>query len=481
MPYGTNFSSDELMNFLIKVLDSDPECFVLIDPEAKIIWLNKAYQGYLNVRLEQVQGKPVVEIIPNTRLHVVIKTGIAELGEFQEIHGRKAIVNRIPLFRGEEIIGAIGKVIYKTDKEFKELATKISSLEKEVNFYKREFAEKYAAKWRFDDILTCSPRLKHLKEFACKIAAVDVNIMILGESGCGKELFAHSIHAASKRSSKPFICINCAAIPENIMESELFGYESGAFTSANKNGKLGKLEMANFGTVFLDEIGDMSPLMQAKLLRFLQEGELEKVGSVKPVSVDVRVICATNRDIKKMVEDGIFRADLYYRLSNIIMEVIPLRERPEDIDILCNHFLRIITEKWEIPLKKIEPEALETIRRYYCPGNVRELQHLLEKLCCVADGDVIKSKDLPPYLFSEPTLTLTKNDGQNLDCVSKEVNDSNSRDFCSRVLIDKEKELLERVLVKTGGNKRKAAEMLGIHRTTLYYKLRKYNMKCNAN
>ncbi|NLI11685.1 MAG: sigma 54-interacting transcriptional regulator, partial [Peptococcaceae bacterium] len=205
MPHGTNFTSDELMNFLIKVLDSDPECFVLVDQEAKIIWLNKAYQNYLDVKLYKVQGRPVVEVIPNTRLHVVVKTGIAEIGEFQEIYGRNAIVNRIPLFRGEEIIGAIGKVIYKTDKEFKELVAKISSLEKEVSFYKREITEKHTAKWRFDDILTCSPRLRHLKEFAYKIAAVDVNVMILSESGCGKELFAHSIHATSKRSSKPFV------------------------------------------------------------------------------------------------------------------------------------------------------------------------------------------------------------------------------------------------------------------------------------
>ncbi|NLI11932.1 MAG: sigma 54-interacting transcriptional regulator, partial [Peptococcaceae bacterium] len=274
-------------------------------------------------------------------------------------------------------------------------------------------------------------------------------------------------------------CINCAAIPENIMESELFGYESGAFTSAKNNGKLGKLEMANNGTVFLDEIGDMSPTMQAKLLRFLQEGELEKVGSVKPVSVDVRVICATNRDIKKMVEDGIFRADLYYRLSSIVMEIPPLRERPEDVEILCDHYLKNITEKWKIPLKRIESEALEAMRHYYWPGNVRELLHLLEKLCCVADGNVIKLKHLPPYLLGESTFANTKKDG--LRHTNNEVNDRNIDDSCSKVLIDKERELLEKVLVNTGGNKRKAAEILGIHRTTLYYKLRKHNLKCNAN
>lgn len=476
MPYGMDVTSDELVNFLIKVFDSDPECFVFVDPDAKVLWLNKAYQNYLNVKLEKVQGQPVVDVIPNTRLQIVVKTGIAEFGEIQNINGRNAIVNRIPLFKGEKIIGAIGKVLFKTNKEFSEL---VSKLKEEVNYYKRELNEIYASKWKFEDIITCSPKLKYLKNLGQKISSVDLNVMILGESGSGKELLAHSIHSISKRKSKPFVCINCAAIPENIMESELFGYEAGSFTNAKSNGKLGKLEIANNGTVFLDEIGDMTPVMQAKLLRFLQEGELEKIGSIKPVSVDVRVICATNRNIQKLVEDGVFRADLYYRLSSIIMENPPLRERVEDIEILCDHFLRSIAEKWAIPLKTIDPEALEILKHYYWPGNIRELQHLLESVCCITDGNVIRAKDLPPYLFGEANSAIIKNREQNFILINKDKN--NIKTNYSTILNEKEKELLENVLVNVGGNKKKAAEILGIHRTTLYYKLRKYNMKYKAN
>jgi len=478
MPYGINFSSDEMVDFLIKVLDSDPECFVFVDSEARVIWLNKAYQSYLNVKLEEAQGKPVVDVIPNTRLQVVVKTGIPELGKVQNINGRRAIVNRIPLFKDGKIIGAIGKVLFKTKKEFAEL---VSKLKEEVDCYKRELNEIYTSKWKFEDIITCSPNLIHVKDLAQKVAPVDVNVMILGESGSGKELLAHSIHSASTRSSKPFVCINCAAIPENIMESELFGYEPGAFTNAKSNGKLGKLEIANNGTVFLDEIGDMPPFMQAKLLRFLQEGELEKVGSVKPVSVNVRVICATNRNIQKMVEDGIFRADLYYRLSSIILKIPPLRERPEDIELLCDHFLKSITEKWAIPLKKIDKEALEILKNYYWPGNVRELQHLLETLCCITDGNIIKAKALPSYLFGQSDSAMLKNNELRRISLSNINSDGNNKYICSDVINSKEKELLEEVLRNTGGNKRKAAEMLGIHRTTLYYKLRKYNMQYKVN
>jgi transcriptional regulator with PAS, ATPase and Fis domain len=264
------------------------------------------------------------------------------------------------------------------------------------------------------------------------------------------------------------VCINCAAVPDEIMESELFGYEAGAFTNAKKCGKLGKLEIANHGTVFLDEIGDMSPVMQAKLLRFLQEGELEKVGSVRPVSVDVRVICATNRDLQKMVKDKLFRADLYYRLSSVILEIPPLRERPEDIEILSKHYLKSITNKSMLPLKRMEKKALDVLKDYYWPGNIRELQNLLEKLCCIIDGNIIKVEDLPPYLFGDSSSLI--------NCKKNNYNEKYNNSMYT-VLIEGEKELLEKILMDTGGNKKKAAELLGIHRTTLYYKLRKYNMQ----
>lgn len=475
----TEHSERELFNFLRLVLDSDPECIVLVDSKGRIIWLNKAYEAYLGVCRHEVQGKHVTEVIDNTRLHIVARTGVAEIGEIQKIKGRTAIVSRIPIFKNGRILGAIGKVIFKTSNEVSQLISKVSQLENEVNYYKRELSKKYRAKWTLDDIISCSRVMEDIKNLARKLASIDINILILGESGTGKELFAHAIHLESKRNNKPFVYINCAAVPENLMESELFGYESGAFTNAKSTGKAGKLEIANGGTVFLDEIGDMPLAMQAKILRFLQEGELEKLGSVKPVTVDVRVISATNRDIKKMVQEGTFRADLYYRLSGAVLEIPPLRERIEDIPVLAEHFLRKIAEKWAVPLKKLEQNTLDALKCYHWPGNIRELEHLLEKLYCMSEGDTIKIWDLPSYIFREQTHEKFQKCGLTLASKYSEGNyEALTEDdtLLSKIKNNTERKLLEKILEEVGGNKKKAAEVLGIHRTTLYLKLRKYNL-----
>jgi len=465
-----------MLDFLVSVLDSDPECIVLVDANARVLWLNNAYEAFLGVSSNEVQGKPVTEVIENTRLHIVVRTGVAEVGEVQTIRGRHAIVNRIPIFKNGECIGSVGKVIFKTSNEVSQLISKISVLEKEVNYYRRELNERFKSKWTFEYIISCSRAMDKVKSLAQKLAPVDVNILILGESGSGKELFAHSIHSASNRSSKPFVYINCAAIPENLMESELFGYESGAFTNAKRSGKSGKLEIANGGTVFLDEIGDMSPILQAKLLRFLQEGELEKVGSLKPVSVDVRVVSATNRDIKAMVREGTFRADLNYRLSGVVLEIPPLRDRPEDVPVLCEHFLNLVSKKWNVPIKKLEPEALELLTRYHWPGNVRELQHLLERLYCISECDTIPVWDLPSYVLGEQGSTTLVTGTLAVDGIDGRDAVNCSDPTLQNAKKDAERKLLAKTLKEVGGNKKKAAEVLGIHRTTLYYKLRQHNM-----
>ncbi len=456
---------EKIGELLTSFLDSDLDCIVLVDAEARVIWLNRAYETYLGVKRRDVIGKHVTEVIENTRLHIVVRTGVAEIGEIQNIKGRYAVVSRIPIFKNGRVVGAAGKVSFKTRDEVSQLASKVKWLENEVNYYKRELTEKFCAKWSFSDIITCSPKMEKIKQVAQRLAAIDINILILGETGVGKELFAHAIHSASKRSKKPFVYINCAAIPDNLVESELFGYEPGAFTSAKREGKPGKLELAHGGTVFLDEIGDMSPLMQAKILRFLQEGELEKVGAVRPSSVNTRVISATNRDLTKMIAEGSFRADLYYRLSGAVLEIPPLRERKEDIPLLCDHFLQRLAEKWVVPPKKLDPEVVEFLQRYHWPGNVRELQHLLERAYSMASGETITIWDFPSHIFSSPQ-----------EETGKEVSPPGGTALLSKTKDQAEKKLIEKVLKEAGGNKKKAAELLGIHRTTLYYKLRKYNL-----
>lgn len=467
--------NEDLKELLLMVLSIDPECIVLVNSAAQIVWLNKAYEAYLGISCKKAVGHPVTEIIDNTRLHIVVRTGVTELADTQTIRGRHAIVNRIPINKNGKTVGAVGKVIFKTSNEVYQLISKVSLLENEVDYYKRKLSENFISKWSLNDIITCSRDMQKVKKLTCKLASADVNILILGESGTGKELFAHSIHSHSKRNKKPFVYINCAAIPESLLESELFGYESGTFTNAKRNGKTGKLEIANGGTLFLDEIGDMPLPMQAKILRFLQEGELEKVGSLKPVHVNVRVVSATNRDIKKMIEKGTFRADLYYRLSGAVLEIPPLRQRPEDIKALCEHFLAQIADKWMVPIKRLDAKASERLTYYTWPGNVRELQNLLERLYCICDEETVEIRDLPPPILNE--FSIEEDSVFNKTLLS-ETNHNNGNLDASlhKVKNNAEKIQLEKTLKKVEGNKTKAAELLGIHRTTLYYKLRKHNL-----
>ena len=320
----------------------------------------------------------------------------------------------------------------------------------EENLYLREMADKANI---YDNIVAESRIIRSLIDLSYKAAQSDANIMITGESGVGKEMFARFIHKNSRRKEEPFIAINCGALPENLLESELFGYVTGAFTGANKN-KEGLFVVANKGTIFLDEISETTNNFQVKLLRVIQEQEIRPVGSSSVKKIDVRIIAASNKDMSVMVEEGSFRKDLYYRINVIPVHIPPLRDRREDIPLLADHFLR----QYGSNRKRLAPEALEMLLHYDFPGNVRELQNIIERVCVLTQGSLITKEDLH---FLEPTPD--EGYGETALISLKEV----------------EKHHLLRVLRACEGNKSRAADILGVSRKFIYSKVKEYQLDEN--
>jgi len=315
------------------------------------------------------------------------------------------------------------------------------------------------------EILGKSPAIKKVLSLIAKVAPRDSTVLILGESGTGKELVARAIHARSRRRKGPFVPVNCGAIPEELLESELFGYERGAFTGASRS-KPGRFELAHGGTLFLDEVSEMSPKLQVKLLRVLQERVVERLGSEEPRPVDLRIIAATNRDLEKEVAEGRFREDLYFRLNVIPLRLPPLRERREDIPLLAEHFLKKFCEREEVPLKRLSPEALECLKNYSWPGNVRELENLMERLVVLVEEDLIQEEDLPEHLrgLSRPPGLITVDiPPQGLDL--------------RRTLLEIEKAFILKALELSGGVRTQAAKLLGLKRTTLVEKMKRLGLE----
>jgi transcriptional regulator with PAS, ATPase and Fis domain len=318
-------------------------------------------------------------------------------------------------------------------------------------------------RYSFDSIIGESEPILRLKKEAQQASATSLAVLISGESGTGKELFAQAIHSDSVRKSRPFIRLNCAAIPKDLMESELFGYEKGAFTGAKSTGKPGKFELADTGTLFLDEIGDLPLEMQPKLLRALEEKEFERLGGNRMIHSDFRLIAASNQNLEEMVAKGEFRSDLYYRLNVVGLHIPPLRERGADVLLLARHILQQIVE--ETPGRQVEitPAAEELLQRHLWPGNVRELNNVLERTLAICEGDRIAPADLPFYLHRNTVKAC-----------------SDQHSLLRDVLARAEKGAIQEALRLTGFNKVKTAEMLGIHRTLLYKKIGRYGISLAA-
>ena len=444
-------------SLLETMLAAPDELIVVVNKNGYIENMSQAYGDFLGIQVQNAIGRHVTEVIENTRMDIVVKTGVPETGETQDIHGEKMIATRIPIRKNGMVIGAYGRVLVRNTRELHMLHDKLSSIEMELNMYKRTFEKINTAKYTVDDIIGDCSIMQDLKDSVRKVAKTNSNVLIMGESGTGKELFAHSIHAGSMRRKAPFVCVNCGSIPEQLIESELFGYEEGAFTGARKGGKIGLFPAAHGGTIFLDEIGELPLPMQVRLLRVLQDREIQRVGSNVREKVNVRVVAATNRNLYQMVKKGEFRSDLYYRLNVVTLHLPLLRERKEDLPLLIRMILSKISKKENLGAIEISREAMDHLLRYDWPGNVRELENVLERAINFTDaGEKIKAKNLPERItgsmVSQTVMPLKE------------------------LMENTEKDAIKDALLRCRNCKAKAANELGISRTTLYEKMMKYEI-----
>lgn len=442
------------------ILESAYEGVVLADEKGIIRKMNDAYQNFLGVKGDDVIGKHVTEVIENTRMHIALETGIPERGFIQQIQGQNMVVHRIPIWRSNEIVGAIGMLIFEGVTELYNILERANETnrlrgKKALPSKKQEKKQKVT----FESIIGESHELTACKSVARRASRTMATVLITGASGTGKEMFARAIHHMSPCADGPFVSLNCAAIPEHLLEAELFGYEDGAFTGARRGGKPGKFEVAHNGTLFLDEIGDMPLPMQAKILRVLQEKEVERVGGDRKKPIQVRIIAATNHWLEHMVSEGTFREDLYYRLNIIRLSIPALKERKDDIPLLMSHHLKRFCEAYGFKPKTFTREAIKALMKYDWPGNAREVVNTAERLVALVEEETIQFRDLPETMTEEAGISFCGKEAAVLPLKEERL--------------EQEKSVILSVLQEVNGNKTKAAELLGIHRSTLYQKLKR--------
>lgn len=378
------------------ILNSAQEGIQMVDKNGIIQYVNEGFTRITGIPASQRIGTNVFDVSADGALAEVLKTGKPCIGKLNRAVGSNAqvISNALPVIVNGEMTGAV--VVFQDISEVIRLTKELKRSTTLIDGLKDEIKKMNEGKGSFEDIICKSSAMKDVINMAKKAAREDSTILITGESGTGKELFANALHGESRRSAKPFIKVNCAAIPENLLESELFGYEAGAFTGAGKL-KLGKFELANGGTIFLDEIGDMSHVLQAKLLRVIQEQEIERVGGIHPIKIDVRIISATNQNLLELIRRGRFREDLYFRLNVINIHIPPLRERKEDIVALAETYIKEFNRKFYKNVKGLTNKAQELLLSYQWPGNVRELKNIFERTILMAEGEWITEDLLLPY------------------------------------------------------------------------------------
>ena len=452
------FTKNSEMTSLI--LDSLPMGVLFCDMDYIIRFVNKAYADLLGRRPEELLGCDITEIIPHSRARVVLRDGRAEMGELCQLGPGNAlpvVVNRIPVRDGQgRLAGMVSQAIFNDPEELKKLSSKIDHLGHTLNQYKRRIKASLAPQYSLCSILGESAPMRRLKQQVRSYAQLDAPVLILGATGAGKELFAHALHTESPRAEGPLVSINCAAIPKDLFESELFGYARGAFSGAHQDGKIGQIELADKGTLFLDEIGEMPPEIQAKLLRVLESRSVCRVGSVNARNVDFRLVAATNRNISAMLSAGSFREDLYYRINTFVLEIPPLCERADDILPIA----RYVLSRMGLEHLAFAPEAEAAMLAFSWPGNVRQLHNAVVHAATMRHGDMIQVDDFPPDTLPSADLPLRAVAAGDL----------------SDIMADTEAVVIRKVLAEQGGNVSRTARTLHIARATLYEKLRKYGI-----
>ncbi|NLY09969.1 MAG: sigma 54-interacting transcriptional regulator [Tissierellia bacterium] len=427
------------------ILDNSRDGYIAVDNQGKISLLNNRAKGLVS-HVKEPLGAPLIDVFPELE-HLIdsLNNGEVHIQEICYLKGITVLYNLLPLKTKEgKILGAM-----MTFSDIKTIT------EGEHKIRKKELSKGFFAKYRFSNILGKSKSIRFAINNGKKFAKTDSTIMIIGETGVGKELFAQSIHNYSLRANGPFVAVNCSSLPESILESELFGYEEGAFTGARKQGKPGLFELAHGGTIFLDEISEMPTQLQARFLRVIEEKQVMRLGSDQIIPVDVRVISATNRSIKHLVSSGDFRQDLFYRL-NVLTIVIPsLKERLEDIDVFVEHFSK---EFFKDDNTSLSSDALEVIRSYNWPGNIRQLENFMEKISIIRKDQLITGEDIEEMLnIFEPC------------CIEDDYMETQDKPPIER------EEIVER-LKEFEGSRVKTAEALGIHRSTLWRLMKKYDL-----
>ena len=429
------------------IIDFVHDGIIAIDNLGLVTVFNRASEEITGHSKQDALGKKITDVIPETRLLRVLETEQPEIGDIQRLNDETVIAtNRVPVIVDGEVLGAVAT--YQDITEVQRLEQKIRIRLSEKGF---------VAHYNFEAIVHKSAVMSECITMAKKFAKYDTSVLILGPSGVGKELFAQGIHNCSQRRNSPFVAINCAALPESLIESELFGYVEGSFTGATKKGKAGLFEMAHGGTIFLDEISELPLTLQGRLLRVLQEKQVMRIGDNKLIPVDVRIVCATNRDLRGLVSENLFRADLFFRIAVLSVSIPPLSERVEDIELLSTHFVDEFGYRYRKCRMTLAPDAMKYLRGYVFEGNVRELQGMIERAVVICEGNEIGAHDLKPMPGGAAGV---QSDGYRLSFAA------------GKTLKSLEDEYIDYVYKTTNGSIKECSAILGIDRTTLWRRIK---------
>lgn len=487
LPEDAGTSSDDLNEIIRSTnvfMNVDHDGIIIIDRKGIVLMVNQSFATLFNTTPQAMIGKHVSKAYINSqpsRLTSVMEAGKPEIGITHYFNGKQVYASRYPLIKDGKVIGCMGKVLFKDLREITLIANRLQTSAETRKLRQDVTGSGSLFKYDVNAIVGQSRKIAEMKEALLRVAQKSSNVLLRGESGTGKELFAHAIHAASNRRYAPFIKVNCAAIPEHLLESELFGYADGAFTGARKGGQTGKFEQAHTGTIFLDEIGDMPLYMQAKMLRVLQDKELTQLGSTLPKTIDARVVAATNSNLEQLVREGRFREDLYYRLNVVIFTIPPLRERMEDIRAITQNFIDQFNDEFDLDVQGLDDDVWDIIKHYNWPGNIRELRNVIESAFNTVVGPTIKREHLPEQLLQLLPSSAARPEYVTEQGIKDFIRSNLGKKDLNQFMDDFEKTLVETAVELSHDNKQHAARLLGISRQWLYKKIQRYSREDGSN